>query len=133
MSTNNVVTDTLGTVTVNHGAFPNSVYSVTMQDPNIYNVPDISWTGLGTLSISDSYNDNKSLKVVGNAEFDGDITLRGKSLVETIDKIEERLAILHPNAELEDRWKELKELGRRYRELEADIIEKESIWNTLKK
>ena len=133
MNTNNVVTDTLGTVTVNHGTFLNPGYSVTMQDTNIYNVPDISWTGLGTLSISDNYNDNKSLKVVGNAEFDGDITLRGKSLVKTIDKIEERLAILHPNAELEERWKELKELGRRYRELEADIIEKESIWNTLKK
>jgi hypothetical protein len=49
------------------------------------------------------------------------------------DKIEERLAILHPNPELEDRWEELKELSKRYKELEKEIIEKEKMWDILKR
>ena len=49
------------------------------------------------------------------------------------DKIEERLEILHPNPELEDRWDELKELGKRYKELEQEIIEKEKVWAILKR
>ena len=74
-----------------------------------------------------------SLSVKGDADFEGDVTIKGKSLTATLDKIEERLAILHPNTELEDRWDELKELGKRYKELEAEIIEKEKVWTILKK
>jgi len=86
-----------------------------------------------TIMIGD-YNSNQgTLKVNGDAEFDGDIKLQGKSLSETLEKLEERLAILHPNPELEERWEELKSLGKRYKELEAEIIEKEKMWNILKK
>ncbi len=46
---------------------------------------------------------------------------------------EARLAILHPNEKLEEKWEELKKLGDAYRALEKDILEKEQIWNTLKK
>ena len=74
-----------------------------------------------------------TLKVNGNADFDGEVTIKGKNLTEMLEKIEERLAILHPNEKLEDKWDELKELGRRYKELEQEIIEKEKIWAILKK
>jgi hypothetical protein len=74
-----------------------------------------------------------TLKVNGNADFDGEVTIKGKSLTDMLEKIEERLAILHPNEKLEDKWDELKELGRRYKELEQEIIEKEKIWAILKK
>lgn len=74
-----------------------------------------------------------ALKVNGDAEFEGDLKIKGKSLVESIENIEKRLAILHPNSELESRWNELKELGEKYRQLEKEILEKESIWETLKK
>ena len=74
-----------------------------------------------------------TLKVNGNADFDGEVTIKGKNLSEMLEKIDERLAILHPNPKLEDKWDELKELGRRYKELEAEIIEKEKIWSILKK
>lgn len=43
------------------------------------------------------------------------------------------MAILHPNEKLEEKWEELKKLGDMYRALEKDIIEKEKIWETLKK
>lgn len=86
---------------------------------------------LGT-TISPSLSDAK-LKVVGDAEFDGDIKVKGKSITETLDKIEERLGILSPNEKLEGRWEELKKLGDAYRTLEKEILEKEKIWDTLKK
>jgi hypothetical protein len=73
------------------------------------------------------------LTIKGNAEFDGDIKLKGKSLDETLIRIEQRLAILHVNTRLEKKWKKLKELGDQYRELEADILEKEKIVEILKR
>lgn len=87
------------------------------------------------LSFNDQwdFNHKQSLSVRGDAEFEGDIKLKGKSLSETLDKIEQRLAILHPNEKLEEKWLELKKLGDMYRALEKDIIEKENIWETLKK
>ena len=74
-----------------------------------------------------------TLSVKGDADFEGEVTIKGKKLTEMFEKIEERLAILHPNPELEDRWYELKELGKRYKELEQEIIEKEKVWAILKK
>lgn len=76
---------------------------------------------------------DSTLTVKGNAEFDGDIKLKGKSLDETLTRIEERLAILHPNIKLEKKWEKLKELGKEYRALEADILEKEKIIEILKR
>jgi hypothetical protein len=62
----------------------------------------------------------------------GDIKIGGKSLSEAIAKIEDRLAILHPNQELEDKWESLKDLRRQYEALEKDILEKEKIMKILK-
>lgn len=90
--------------------------------------------GTGTSWITQDPNlKGSSIQVKGNAEFDGDVTIKGKNLNETLERIEERLAILHPNPELEDKWDELKELGKRYKELEQEIIEKEKVWAILKK
>ena len=62
----------------------------------------------------------------------GDIKIGGKSLGEAIDKIEERLGILNPNPELEERWDKLKELRKQYIEMERDLLEKEKIMKILK-
>lgn len=94
-------------------------------------------TGISTTNVPYIYtSDNTSsgqLYVRGNAVFEGDITLQGVNLSDRLDKIEERLGILHPNKELEDRWAELKELGIRYKELEKEILDKEKVWKILKK
>jgi hypothetical protein len=95
-------------------------------------------TGPGNISPGLTFSNNwklaeQSLHVRGDAEFEGDVKIKGKSISETLDKIEQRLAILHPNEKLEDKWLELKKLGDAYRALEKDIIEKEKIWETLKK
>ena len=73
------------------------------------------------------------LLVKGDAEVEGDIKLKGKSLSATLSKLEERLSILHPNEKLEEKWEKLRELRKEYMELEADIIEKEKIWSILKR
>ena len=63
----------------------------------------------------------------------GDLLMKGKKLSDVLDNIEKRLAILHPNPELEDRWENLKQLGEQYKALEAELIEKEKIWAILKR
>lgn len=94
------------------------------------NGSSLSWAD--TISVS---NDIKggSLQVKGNAEFEGDVTIKGKSIRDSLDRIEERLAILRPNEELEEKWENLRGLRKMYMELEAEIIEKEKMWGILKK
>ena len=74
-----------------------------------------------------------SLEVKGDANFQGDLKIQGKSIKESLNKIEERLAILHPNEELEEKWEQLRGLRKMYMELEAEIKEKEKMWAILKK
>ena len=62
----------------------------------------------------------------------GDIKIGNQSLKEFMDKVEERLAILRINPELEEKWEELKSLGEKYRELEKEILEKEKLMEMLK-
>lgn len=90
----------------------------------------VTWTDTlsGTTTI-----ESKALTVKGDAEFEGDVKIKGKSIAESLEKIEERLAILHPNEELEEKWGQLRGLRKMYMELEAEIKEKEQIWNVLKK
>jgi hypothetical protein len=94
----------------------------------------LMWNGINTSwdTITTSTM-NSELHVKGDAEIEGDLKIKGKSLSDVIDNIEKRLAILHPNKDLEERWEQLKALGEQYKELEKDILEKEKIWNTLKK
>ena len=90
-------------------------------------------TNTGWITQADPSLKGATLSVKGDADFEGNVTIKGKNLTEIFEKIEERLAILHPNPELEDRWDELKDLAKRYKELEAEIIEKEKVWAILKK
>ena len=115
-----VLTTTTGT-NINIGSSP--LYTNTTTTPLI--------SKNNNVTIGDS--SDSVLTIKGNAEFDGDIKLKGKSLDETLTRIEQRLAILHVNTRLEKKWKKLKELGDQYRELEAEIIEKEEIWKILKR
>ena len=97
-----------------------------------------TYTGApGTISSGGNWttynNQPQVLKVTGNAEFEGEVTIRGVKLDDRLTAIEERLGILRPNNDLEGRWEKLKALGEEYRKLEQEILEGESIWATLKK
>jgi hypothetical protein len=89
-------------------------------------------TSFGSIT-ADPNLQGSTLKVMGNAEFEGNVKIKGKDLAEMFENIESRLAILHPNPELEDKWDELRDLAKRYKELEAEIIEKEKMWAILQK
>lgn len=74
-----------------------------------------------------------TLHVSSDARIDGDLTVKGVNLTERLDQIEHRLGILRPNNDLEGKWEELKALGDQYRQLEKEILKKESMWDILKK
>jgi hypothetical protein len=63
---------------------------------------------------------------------EADIEINGKSLVNIIESLEKRLNVLVPNPKLEKEWNELKELGDKYRKLEAELKEKGEMWAKLK-
>ena len=94
-------------------------------------------TAPGTISSGGNWttynNQPQVLKVEGDAEFKGEVTIRGVKLDERLNAIEERLGILRPNNDLEGKWEKLKALGDEYRKLEQEILEGESIWDILKK
>ena len=97
---------------------------VTISPPLVYD---------STYNIRNNTTSGGTLQVKGDAEFEGDVKLKGKSINKTLEKIEERLAILHPNTELEEKWERLRGLRKMYMELEQEIIEKEKMWDILKK
>lgn len=131
------------------GPAPSPTYTVTSVDNTVSNGAGLYWGMNGTSGsagqvltsngtntswiTADPSLKGNSLSVNGDADFDGEVTIKGKKLSDMFEKIEERLAILHPNEKLEDKWDELKELGKRYKELEAEIIEKEAMWAILKR
>jgi hypothetical protein len=92
----------------------------------------ISSTAWATLS-ADTNLQGQTLSVQGNADISGELTIQGVKLSDRLDKIEERLGILRPNEELEEKWDNLRALRNAYLDLEAEIIEKEKIWKILKK
>lgn len=74
-----------------------------------------------------------TIDVKGDANIQGELIVKGVKLSERLDRIDERLAILHPNEELEEKWENLRGLRKAYMELEAEIIEKEKMWAILQK
>ena len=132
---NSVNAGTPSTVTIPNNTTNGSLYwglNGTSGPGQVYTTNGTS-PGWGNITLAEPALNGATLKVNGNADFEGEVTIKGKSLSEMFEKIEERLAILHPNEKLEDKWDELKELGKRYKELEAEIIEKEKVWAILKK
>ena len=77
------------------------------------------------------FNTNASSKIRLDGA-DADIEVNGISLLKTMQEIQSRLNILQPNTALEKEWEELYELGRKYRELEQQIKEKQATWDRLK-
>ena len=134
------------TITLDYNTQPSVVLNSTMSS-GTSTIPytfTTSNTGIGTTyNPFNGYNGNLTIGGNGSTnvhiDADGltlkqgaDIKIGGKSLSEAIEKIEERLGILNPNPELEDRWDQLRELRKQYIELEKDLLEKEKIMKILK-
>lgn len=91
--------------------------------------PMSPWNFNDTISIGELNTSNK-IRLDGH---DADIEVNGRSLVKTLEIIEQRLAILEPKPELESRWSRLKALGDEYRQLAAELEQGEKVWEILKK
>lgn len=103
-------------------------YSITGSTVNWssnYNYGDITFTNSQSPRVNIN-NDGISI------DAEADIKVGDRSLKDFMDRVEDRLAILHPNEALEDRWEQLKDLRRQYEALEKDILEKEKIMKILK-
>jgi len=118
------------TFTYNTASTPYTINNTSITNGINYTYPSSTWSD--TIAVSANTSGNV-LTVKGDAEFSGDIKIKGKSISESLERIEERLAILRPNEELEEKWEQLRGLRKAYMELEAEIKEKEQIWKILKK
>jgi hypothetical protein len=122
------------TITLSGYAYPNTITGggYSFSNANTVSVTGGPYTigGAGSnVSPWATYTSTPKIKLDGEG---ADIEVNGKSLMDMIGKIEERLNILHPNTELETEWEELRELGNKYRELEKHIKEKQATWDRLK-
>jgi hypothetical protein len=116
--------------------------TITLPSPSTFTISggggsgSTMWNYGGNYSSSGIYtqsNSNVHIDADGLTMKEGaDIKIGSRSLTQSIEKIEERLGILKPNPELEDRWEQLKELRKQYQELEKDLLEKEKIMKILK-
>jgi hypothetical protein len=79
------------------------------------------FTGNHTGSIVSINNStaHPSLQVSGDADFNGDIKIRGTSLKNTLEEIQARLAILVPDPEKLEHFEALKKAYQQYKTLEA--------------
>ncbi len=112
---------TFDTSIINTTVIPNGGYTLTSTGTGV------NWT--------QSYGYDTSVNITGDGitmKEGCDIKVGNRSLTDAIDKIEERLGILHPNEALESRWEQLKSLRQQYLDLEKELLEKEKMWKILK-
>jgi len=136
------LTDTMNNTYIGDPLTPKYTISTTGTSGQVYTstgAGGVSWSNLNgsttswsTISAAPNLQ-GKTLQVNGDADITGELTVQGVKLSDRLDKIDERLAILHPNEELEAKWENLRGLRKAYMELEAEIIEKEAMWKILKK
>ena len=62
---------------------------------------------------------------------DADVEINGVSITQTLSGIQERLAILQPNPELEKEFLELAKIREQYIKLEKILLEKKAVWDAL--
>jgi hypothetical protein len=139
LSTDYTYSATLGTPTSMASGGSGATLTTTTGGSLMWNNPNHTVTA-SPYTISNTttgwatYNNQPSvMKVDCDAEFKGEVTIRGVKLDERLTAIEERLGILRPNNDLEGKWEKLKALGEEYRKLEQEILEGENIWDMLKK
>jgi len=81
--------------------------------------------GIGSTVSNYVFNTNissttdSSLKVKGDAQFDGNITWKGRNLEDLFSSIEKRLAILVPDPEKLEHFESLRKAYEHYKTLEA--------------
>jgi len=107
-------------------------------DPNYGAVPPVTITNMPNINTAPTWTFSDSNitspwsgKISLNGD-DADIEINGRSLMQILDGLEQRLGLLKCREDLEGQWSELKALGDQYRAMVKSIEEKTLMWNTLK-
>jgi hypothetical protein len=119
------------TITLNpSNAFDMSYYSTSTLPTTgtNYTISNGTWGtgGIGTITTTPyttpyitTTTSNPGISVQGDAEFSGNIKVKGKDLSEWMDAIERRLAILVPNPKKLEQYEALQKAYKHYKMLEA--------------
>lgn len=110
---------TLGNVTLNTTYSGAGIYQVTGHSG--YTLA--TGSSNGTWASVNTGTTTPSIQVKGDAEFEGNVTINGANLAETLQRIQDRLAILVPNPKLLDKYEALQQAYEHYKILEALCVE----------
>lgn len=122
------------TINVSDLDLDNTQYTIDMSSINNYAYTTTGSFNYGNITIGASGNSystvgytspwssptaQSSLQVSGDAEFEGDVKIKGVSIGEAIEKINKRLAILVPDPAKLEHFEALKKAYDNYKTLEA--------------
>ena len=115
-TTSTILNSYAGSFNINTGGAGNSTITV----PN----------GGSSVTMPYSYSTSVSsaqptLNVTGEANFEGDVKIKGRSMVKMIEGIEKRLAILQPDPAKLEKWEALQKAYAHYKLLEALLHEED--------
>lgn len=114
----------LGNITLTTQGSGNYVYS-SAHNPMI-NITGGGSSGTWASSVLNggyTVANQSSIQVKGDAEFEGKVTINGQDLAHTLNKIQERLAILVPDPKRLAKYQALQEAYEHYKTLEALCVE----------
>jgi hypothetical protein len=110
------------TITLDSSMWNTSAYTISTAgatgSTGQYLYSGMNGTNWGSLTASTSSNPS-SLSVKGNADFEGDVKIKGVSLAKTLEDINSRLAILVPDPAKLEHFEALKKAYNHYKMLEA--------------
>lgn len=91
----------------------------------------IPWNGVGAsawnnATVTIGATANSALKVSGDADIQGNLTVQGTNVTEILAKIQDRLSILVPDPKLLAKYEALREAYEHYRTLEALCVDSNS-------
>jgi hypothetical protein len=111
----------MGNITIDSSTLGSTANSMYYTTGTPYNYGNITINGGGTYSTMPwtSPSTQSSLQVSGDAEFEGDVKIKGVSIAKALDDIQKRLAILVPNPEKLEHFEALKKAYDHYKVLEA--------------
>ena len=78
-----------------------------------------AWSSMYSSNVTYSTVPDPNFKVTGDAEFEGDVKIQGRSILKILETIEQRLAILRPDPEKLEHFEALKKAYDNYKMLEA--------------
>jgi hypothetical protein len=130
-NTHSTTYNPLGNVTITGGGYINAGTTCAVY---VGNGPGGPGTGVNynTATTWSTRASHSGLQVTGDAEFRGNITVKGRNLSDWLEAVDSRLGTLQINPQLEREFQELRALGDAYREAERRFLEQQRIYDILK-